>query len=98
MDLEGVNQSAPWIEFIALGWKEESTDAHLPPDFNWVEKWTGKGKSKGTPSQIHFLASDNPAQEWQKDHPVASSLSLSKACDIGREMNKALTAKPMGQD
>lgn len=48
--------------------------------------------------QTYFLASDNAAREWKNDHPYASFLSLSKACEIGRELNQGLAWGPVGQD
>jgi alkylmercury lyase len=44
----------------------------------------------------YFLASENAANEWLKDHPFASFLSISEAYDIGIEMNKTLFANGMG--
>lgn len=38
----------------------------------------------------HFLASEDAALEWLKDHPSNSFLFLSEAFDIGRKMHKTL--------
>lgn len=44
----------------------------------------------------YFLATENAAHEWLKDHPFASFLSVSEAYDIGIEMNKTLFTNGMG--